>query len=115
LALQLLAIVLFFQLVSYGWLLFRAESLAQIVDFTARLATLNPAQFAHTAMPSPPMAALLGLCFVLAWDVATEIGGGVRFYMRWPMAARAALYAAMIYLLAMGATTAPAAFIYFQF
>jgi alginate O-acetyltransferase complex protein AlgI len=112
---RLATIAIFFQLVSYGWLLFRAGSLDQILDFTAQLATINPGQFAHIAMPTPPMAALLGIIFVLAWDLATELGGGVRFYLRWPMAARGALYAAMIYLLAMGATTAPAAFIYFQF
>jgi alginate O-acetyltransferase complex protein AlgI len=102
LALRLLVIAGFFQLVSYGWLLFRAGSLHQIIDFTTRLVTINPGQFAHIAMPPPPIAALLGIGFVLVWDLATELGGGVRFYMRWPMAARAALYAAMIYLLALG-------------
>lgn len=106
--------LMFFQLVCYGWLLFRANSLAQVIDFTVALSAITPGQFADLNVPRPPTAALLGIATLLLWDAGTELGGP-RFYRSWPMPARAALYAGLIYLLAFGATTAPTAFIYFQF
>jgi hypothetical protein len=97
--------------VCYGWLLFRATSFAQIVDFTRRLFT-GPSGL---TIPDPPIAAYLGVAFILVWDILIERTGDVRFYQGWPLALRAAIYAGMIYLLAFGATTATSAFIYFQF
>lgn len=108
-------VVLFFQVVCYGWLLFRATSFGQVVDFTARLFTLRLADFADLPMPSVPFPALCGIAILLAWDLATEWTGKVRFYLGWPRWLRAVLYAVLIYALAFGATTSPSAFIYFQF
>ena len=108
---RLVLMVLFFQVVCYGWLLFRAGSFAQIADFTARIVAGPPG----LSLPMPPLAAFLGIAFLLCWDGLTEYTGRVRFYRGWPAPVRAALYAGMIYLLAFGATTATAAFIYFQF
>ena len=108
------AIAAFFQVVCYGWLLFRSESFAQIADFTGRLIGTIPSA-ATSIMPMPPFAALLGLGFLLVWDALVERSGDVQFYARWPTPIRAALYAVMIYLLAFGATTESSAFIYFQF
>jgi alginate O-acetyltransferase complex protein AlgI len=107
-------IVLFFQVVCYGWLLFRATSFAQITDFTGRLLGTVAAP-AGLSIPEPPAAALLATGVLLVWDVMIERTGDVCFYDRWPLVLRAALYAGMIYLLAFGATTATSAFIYFQF
>lgn len=109
-----LAIAAFFQVVCYGWLLFRATSFAQITDFTGRLLGLIDAP-SQLSLPDPPFAALLGLGWLFIWDVLIERSGNVCFYASWPLVLRAALYASMIYLLAFGATTAPTAFIYFQF
>lgn len=108
---RLIKIALFFQVVCYGWLLFRAGSFAQITDFTWRLVA-GPAGL---SMPSPPLAAFLAMGFLFAWDCLTERSGNVRFYDSWPIWVRAGLYAGMIYLLAFGATTATSSFIYFQF
>ena len=108
---RLVLIAGFFQVVCYGWLLFRARSFSQIVDFTGRLLH-GPA---GVTMPSPPLAAVLAMAFLFVWDALIERSGDVRFYARWPIPVRAALYAAMIYLLAFGATTQTSAFIYFQF
>ncbi|MFD3191552.1 MBOAT family O-acyltransferase [Sedimentitalea sp. HM32M-2] len=108
---RVLVMALFFQVVCYGWLLFRATSFAQIVDFTQRLFT-GPAGL---SLPSIPIAAWLAMAFLLVWDMLIERSGDVRFYQSWPLALRAATYAGMIYLLAFGATTATSAFIYFQF
>ncbi len=112
--LRVLTIAAFFQVVCYGWLLFRAGSFGQITDFTGRLIGLTAAP-AGLSIPAPPLAALLGIAFLLFWDALIEISGNVQFYARWPVAVRGALYAGMIYLLAFGATTATSAFIYFQF
>lgn len=108
---RLLAIAAFFQVVCYGWLLFRATSFTQIADFSARIVA-GPGGM---TIPDPPIAAYLGMLFLLVWDVLIERSGDVRFYERWPIWVRAGLYAGMIYLLAFGATTATSAFIYFQF
>lgn len=112
---KVILIALFFQVVSYGWLLFRADSFAQIVDFTARLTTIRLSDFADLPMPALPFPALVGLLLLLAWDSATEVSGRARFYAGWPAPARGLLWAVMIYALAFGATTASGAFIYFQF
>ncbi|MEM7768689.1 MAG: MBOAT family O-acyltransferase, partial [Pseudomonadota bacterium] len=110
-ALRLVGIAVFFQVVCYGWLLFRATSFGQIADFTQRLFAGPPG----LTMPEPPFAALLGLGFLFVWDVLIERSGDVRFYDRWPAPVRAGLYAGMVYLFAFGAATATSAFIYFQF
>lgn len=113
-ALRVLGIAAFFQVVCYGWLLFRATSFGQIVEFSGKLVGALPAP-EGLSMAMPPFAAMLGLGFLLVWDVLTERNDDPQFYARWPMMMRAALYAGMIYLLAFGATTATSAFIYFQF
>ncbi|MFV0293332.1 MAG: hypothetical protein ACK5II_08990, partial [Paracoccus sp. (in: a-proteobacteria)] len=108
---RVLMIAVFFQVVCYGWLLFRAGSFAQIVDFTGRLFTGAPG----LTIPDLPIAAYLGIAFLLVWDILTEWTGNTRFYQTWPLLIRAGIYAGMLYLLAFGATTATSAFIYFQF
>lgn len=108
---RILLVAAFFQITSYGWLLFRARSFGQIADFTHRIAAGAPG----LTLPEPPPAAFVGIAPILAWDVAVERSGDVRFYERWPLVARAALWATMIYALAFGATTASSAFIHFQF
>ncbi|MEP4199327.1 MAG: MBOAT family protein [Aliishimia sp.] len=111
---RILAIAAFFQVVCYGWLLFRAGSFGQISDFTGRLLGLV-ASPAGMSMPMPPLPAVLGIAMLLVWDLLIESRDNVRFYEGWPMAVRAGMYAGMLYLLAFGATTASSAFIYFQF
>lgn len=111
---RVIAIAAFFQVVCYGWLLFRATSFAQISEFTGRLAGLIEAP-TGLSMPLPPFAAFLGLGLLFVWDVLIERSGDVQFYSKWPVVIRAGLWAGMIYLLAFGATTATSAFIYFQF
>lgn len=114
-----LAVIAFFQVISYGWLLFRARSFAQIGDFTWRLLTdIRLADFATLttlAMPAPPVPAVAGILFLFFWDFSAERRYDMQFYRHWKLLPRAGLYASMIYLLAFGATTATSAFIYFQF
>ena len=109
-----LSLLTFFQITCYGWLLFRATSFQQIAEFTGKLAgfVLSPGGI---SMPSVPIATLLGIVFLLVWDMFSEATKDPAFYARWPMVLRAGLYAGMVYLLAFGSTTTTSAFIYFQF
>lgn len=109
-----LAAALFFQVVCYGWLLFRATSFAQIETFTLAIFSADLLAPGPLAMPTPPFPAQVGVAALLAWDLASE-RWGPQFYRVWPATVRAALYAALIYLLAFGAKTTPSSFIYFQF
>ena len=111
---RIIGIAVFFQVVCYGWMLFRAHSFSQIVEFTGRVAGVIAAPSAMV-MPMPPIAAVLGMAVLFVWDALIEKTGNVQFYAGWPMVLRAGLYAGMIYLLAFGATTETSAFIYFQF
>ena len=111
---KVLKIALFFQVVCYGWLLFRARSFSQIVAFT------RDALFEWrlpTHVPSPSLPALAGLALVLAleaWQTAAS-GGWAQFYRSWPSPVRGLLYAALLTILFMGLSNAPTQFIYFQF
>jgi alginate O-acetyltransferase complex protein AlgI len=112
--LRVLRIAVFFQVVCYGWLLFRAESFAQIADMTGRIFGLVETS-GGTSIAMPNFASLLGIGLLLIWDLAVERAGNVRFYRSWPLAARVTLYAGMIYFFAFGGATTSSAFIYFAF
>lgn len=111
---RIATVILFFQVVCYGWLLFRAQSFGQITEFTGKLFGFIAGP-AGTSVAKPPLAAMLGMVLLLVWDVMIARSGDDRFYERWPILIRAGLYAGMIYLLAFGATTSASTFIYFQF
>ena len=66
-------------------------------------------------MPTLPVPAICAMVFLLAYDISAELSHNSQFHQRWPMALRGGFYASMIYLLAFGATTESANFIYFQF
>lgn len=108
---RLIGIALFFQITSYGWLLFRADSFVQIRDFTNRLLFDSNALTAQL----PPFPAFVAILIVLIWDILSERAGRGHFYASWPNAARAFVYAGLIYLLAFGGTVSTQSFIYFQF
>ncbi|OCX66422.1 hypothetical protein BFP70_05215 [Thioclava sp. SK-1] len=47
-------VALFFQIICYGWLLFRADSFGQVANFTAQLFTTRLSDFTHIPMPPCP-------------------------------------------------------------
>ena len=110
---RVVKVALFFQLVCYGWLLFRAGSFSQIAEYTIRLGDITMAQIASA--PTPPEFALVGVLFLFLWDLGAEFFGGQTFYLRLPGIIRAAIWAAMCYLIALSATGQSQSFIYFQF
>lgn len=111
---RVVGIAAFFQLVCYGWLLFRARSFHQIADFTGRLMGVVTAPHG-LSMPIPPAFSLLGIAMLFTYDLAIEWTGDSRFYLKSPTWLRAGFYASAIYFLALGMTTTPSTFIYFQF
>lgn len=108
-----IAMVLFFQVTCYGWLLFRAESLDQIIRFTALLVDVSA--WGDLMVRRPPFGALLGIVFLVVWEWLTFMKGSATFYRRWHPLLRGMLLGVILILLAMGMSNASSAFIYFQF
>ena len=115
-----IAWAMFFVFTCYGWLLFRAESFEQIVNYTHTLFT-NFGDFS-LSLDFPPFATLLGLPILLAFEVSsywqqknkihwlTAYGSTKRF-----IAAQSFLYSIMLFIFLAALSTPPADFIYFQF
>ncbi|MBD0344375.1 MAG: MBOAT family protein [Coleofasciculus sp. Co-bin14] len=103
----------FFVLTCYGWLLFRATSLSQIITFT-KILVVDFGNFA-LSVPKPPLPVLLGLPLLIGYEVVEYLNANRHFKRRYPIPARAAVYAALIIIVLMGESNAPAQFIYSQF
>ena len=103
----------FFAIVCYGWLLFRATNLGQVIGFT-KILFLDWGNFS-LSMPKPPLSALLGIPLLISYEVLQYTAGKPDFSDRLPTPMRAALYATIIFILLMGTSNAPAQFIYSQF
>jgi D-alanyl-lipoteichoic acid acyltransferase DltB (MBOAT superfamily) len=110
---HLIAMAGFFVVICYGWLLFRAHSLAQIVKFSSLLVT----DFGNLSYGAgmPRLSALLGISLLLAMEVTQYWKADTHFYQRFPVAFRGFLIAAMIVVTLTGLSNEPAQFIYFQF
>jgi alginate O-acetyltransferase complex protein AlgI len=103
----------FFVVTCYGWLLFRAHSLAQITDFSYLLV----ADFGHLDYGggTPRLSSLLGMSLLLLMEIAQYRKGDPCYYRCIPVPVRGFLIAAMIAITMMGMSNEPAQFIYFQF
>ena len=105
--------VVFLMVVCYGWLLFRAHSLAQIGHFTALLVS----DFGDLDYGAgiPRLSALPGVILLFVMEAAQYWTGDPHYYRRLPVPLRGFLIAAMIAITLMGMSNEPAQFIYFQF
>ena len=103
----------FFVLTCYGWVLFRARSLAQCVDFT--LAQLSAPLTFHIGFDRPPLPTLAALPVLIVMDWLQYTNGDIFFYRSWSPPKRGLLYALITWLLVMGLSNAPSEFVYFQF
>ena len=110
---RVLATVVFFQFVCYGWLLFRARSQAQIYAYSVELSR-GPYEWVLT-ISQPSLATMLGIVVLLSYDFLAYRSGRATFYRAWPAPLRAGLYATLVFLTLMGLANARSAFIYFQF
>ncbi|CCE09385.1 putative Membrane bound O-acyl transferase, MBOAT family protein [Bradyrhizobium sp. STM 3843] len=110
---RLLASAGFLIVVCYGWLLFRAHSFAQIVNFTSLLISdFGDLDYGGRA---PRLSALFGMALLLAMEIVQYWKADPCFYQRFPVPIRGFLIAAMIAITLMGMSNEPAQFIYFQF
>ncbi len=105
-------IALFFQVICYGWLLFRARSFEQIALYTA---SLFQGGWSDLSVPRPPLSAMIGLALLILYELAQYFTNDAHFYRRLPHPVRGTLYASLLFVLFMGLSNAPAQFIYFQF
>jgi len=74
---RLLTTLVFFQFVCFGWMLFRAQSLGQVVDFVAPGGGLLDGLALSDAIASGLVIGALGALVVLVWDLATARAGDV--------------------------------------
>jgi D-alanyl-lipoteichoic acid acyltransferase DltB (MBOAT superfamily) len=109
--LDILCVILFFHLTCYGWLIFRAKSIAQLTVMTTAL--FHPLQNMDLELAS--RVAWLAAPLVLI-QIVQRIGNRTDFLsFRWvTLEVRAACYAVLLYL-AIFRGGSPKSFIYFQF
>ncbi len=111
---KIIKIVLFFQIICYGWLLFRADSLKQVIDLTTILFSgWTTPQMLH--IPLPPLATLLAIPLLLSLDIYHYVTQDAHFYRRWAIPIRSLLYALLFFIVIAGTSNAPTQFIYFAF
>ncbi len=110
---QVLVIIAFFFVVCYGWLLFRATSLEQILDFTRILFFEFEFDF-DVSIKRPTFAAAVGLPLLFLLDASCYRTDNVYLRNNAQFVKGAAL-AMMLVVLLMGMSSAPTQFIYFQF
>jgi alginate O-acetyltransferase complex protein AlgI len=112
-AARVVATIVFFQFVCYGWLLFRARSFDQIATYTRELIL---GDYGWTvALARPPLATMLGIVVLAFYDLAAYRSGRATFYRGLSPLLRAALFGALCFLTLMGLSSERSAFIYFQF
>jgi D-alanyl-lipoteichoic acid acyltransferase DltB (MBOAT superfamily) len=110
---KIIQIILFFQLIAYSFMLFRAVSLHQIVSFTKTL--LIDFNFHTSAHFSLPVVTLLSIPLLLGLEVFQYVTNTPNFYRQWPLPLRAFLYTILFFLLMAGISNATQEFIYFAF
>jgi len=110
---HLISGVAFFVVMCYGWLLFRAHSLMQIIDFSYVLIF----DFGNLdyGFGAPRLSSLFGMILLLVMEIAQYWTADVHYYRRLPVPLRGFLIASMIAITMMGMSNEPAQFIYFQF
>jgi alginate O-acetyltransferase complex protein AlgI len=103
----------FFVFVCYGWLLFRANSFAQIAHFTHQLvAGFGPLGL---DMKKPTTSAVIGLPLLVLLGLWQFSARSPVYYRGLPLPLRGLLFAALVFITALGTSNESQQFIYFQF
>lgn len=108
-----LKVILFFAVTCYGWLLFRANSVAQIADFTSILLFDWTDLSMHIKRPT--LGTILSLPVLFLYELAEYKSSNIRFYLWTPKSVAGGAIAYIVLLIAMGLSNEPTQFIYFQF
>ena len=105
--------LLMFNVTCYGWLIFRADSLRQLVSFTRLLFTqFQPTVATVDSLLVPMLQSVAPLMIVHAYQARK---GSETAPLDLPLLTRYALYAAVFYLVLLFGDFEGAQFIYFQF
>ena len=110
---RLILIATFFVIVCYGWLLFRAQSLAQIASFTSLL--FSDFGNLNYGAATPRISSILGVSLLILMEIAQYWVGDPHYYRRFVPPLRGFLIASMVAITMMGMSNEPTKFIYFQF
>lgn len=106
----------FFALTCYGWMLFRASSFDQIVQYTVLMVDLPAiARGVSEAVLRPPLGAVVGAIYIIAHDVMEYRSNSTTFYLQLSTPLRGLNIAIMITLFLMGLQNESTQFLYFQF
>ena len=108
-----LKIICLFAVTCYGWLLFRAQSLEQIINLTSVL-IFDFGNMDFGAL-RPRAAVVIGLPILLFIELIEYNSSSKKFYERLPIPAWTAIYALMFFGLFLGVSNESAQFIYFNF
>jgi alginate O-acetyltransferase complex protein AlgI len=107
------SIGVFFIFVCYGWLLFRAQSLAQIGHFTSLL--ISDFGNIDYGAGAPRFSAILGIALLSLMEFTQYWTGNSCYYQKIGRPLHGFIIACMIAIILMGMSNDPAQFIYFQF
>jgi D-alanyl-lipoteichoic acid acyltransferase DltB (MBOAT superfamily) len=108
-----LGILLFYQVVAYGWMIFRAESLAQVVEFTRIL--LFDFSFHSSVKFSLPIVTIAAIPLLFMLEIIQFTTNDVLFYRKLPIPIRTLLYTVIFFILMAGTSNVNNDFIYFAF
>ena len=107
------AVAAFFPVICYGWILFRAESLPQVASLTHTLLRFGGGLHLTASLPLP--SALFGLPAFAVMEWAGSAARGRALHEALPVPVWTAVYAAMLFAIAMGSGAAALPFAYFVF
>jgi alginate O-acetyltransferase complex protein AlgI len=111
---DLIIIVCFFILTCYGWLLFRAGSLSQIVEFT--YAMITNWTISGVTLPAFDKTFLFGITLFIFIELFQYCFGNSYYYTIWPAPFRYIMYSIMIVLITLNlGNNMSEEFIYAQF
>ena len=102
-----------FALTCYGWLIFRADSLAQAVLLTGRVFTAFDPSWAVLRAVGLPLLLHAGPLLVI--HTAEARAGSLDTVAGWPRLARYSVYVAIVYTIVLFGDFEGSDFIYFQF
>jgi D-alanyl-lipoteichoic acid acyltransferase DltB (MBOAT superfamily) len=109
---RVFAIIVFFHLVCFGWLIFRVTDMSQMAMMLDRLAFhFSPSTFYWPSLGYLP---LLAGAFIL-FELFQERMKDLEPWLKWPIAVRAALCTSAVYGIALLAPEKTLGFIYFAF
>jgi D-alanyl-lipoteichoic acid acyltransferase DltB (MBOAT superfamily) len=107
------AVLVMFALTCYGWLVFRADSLAQAAALTGRIFTAFSPSWAVLHAMGLPLVLYAGP--LVAIHTAEARRGSLDTVSRWPRVVRYSVYAAIVYAIVLFGDFQGSDFIYFQF